>query len=92
MLLKSVRIELNTYGVEKGSYDCKITVSERYGDIELRLPPEASAAFVEQTKELIHKFTVRAADQLNRDMELAHPELKPVAEIANATPEYQQPA
>jgi hypothetical protein len=85
MILKSVLITLNTYGVEKGSYDCTITVTERYGDIQMKLPPEASSAFVEQTKALIHKFTVRAADQLNRDLELSHPELKAVPQISNTS-------
>lgn len=74
MLLNRIRIERETYGPLKGSYNVKIEVQEHGNEISMNLPPEASQAFVEQAKEIIHKFAVRAADQLHRELQLSEPD------------------
>lgn len=81
MILNSIRIQRETYGPLKDSYNVQIEVREPAGTITLNLPPEASQAFVEQAKEIIHKFTVRAADQLHRELQLSEPETP--AQIGN---------
>jgi len=80
MTLKNLAITLNTYGIEKGSYDVSITVMEHHSEITMKLPPEASHAFVAHAKDMIHKFTVRAADQLHAELQLAEP--PPLNQIA----------
>lgn len=74
MILRDLTIRLETYGHKKGSYDVAITVMENSNEIKLVLPPEMGEALVLQTKDLIHKFTKRAADQLHADLKLATPE------------------
>ena len=85
MLLNSIRIERDRYGALKDSYEVTINVEENHNEIKFRLPPEASEAFVRQAKDLIHKFTVRAADQLHRELQIASP--APVAELPPSLPE-----
>lgn len=79
MTLKNLAITLNTYGIEKGSYDVSITVMENHGEITMKLPPEASHAFVAHAKDMIHKFAVRAADRLHAELQLA--DSQPVKQI-----------
>jgi hypothetical protein len=74
MTLKELRIELITYGPLKGGYDVTIRVTEGSNEIKLALPPELGEAMVNQAKDLIHKFSVRAADRLHQELLLATPE------------------
>lgn len=72
MILRRLSIELNTYGTNKGSYDVTITVMESANEIKLTLPPEMGEAMVVQAKDMIHKFSKRAADRLHEELQLAH--------------------
>lgn len=74
MILRDLTIRLETYGPTKGSYNVTITVMEDANEIKLVLPPEMGEALVLQAKDLIHKFTKRAADQLYAELKLATPE------------------
>lgn len=74
MVLKALTINLDTWGPNKGCYNVTIYVEENQSEIKLVLPPEMGHALVLQTKELIHKFTKRAADQLHAELTLAMPE------------------
>jgi hypothetical protein len=74
MILRDLTIRLETYGAMKGSYNVVITVMENSDEIKLTLPPEMGEALVLQTKDFIHKFTKRAADQLHEQLKLATPE------------------
>lgn len=74
MILRRLTIELQTYGHAKGSYDVTITVMENLNEIKLTLPPEMGEAMVLQAKDLIHKFSKRAADRLHEELQLATPE------------------
>jgi hypothetical protein len=80
MTLKSLRIELETYGELKGSYEVTIAVVENYNEIKMTLPPEMGEGFVLQAKDLIHKFSKRAADRLHAELQLATPEPKQLSE------------
>jgi len=79
MILKRLTIELATYGDNKGKYEVTIEVMENYNEIKLALPPEMGAAMVVQAKDMIHKFSKRAADRLHEELQLATPE--PVKQI-----------
>lgn len=81
MTLRSLSITLQTYGTAKGSYEVTITVTENHNEIKMVLPPELGAAMVAQAKDLIHKFSVRAADQLHQELQLAAPELGEAKQI-----------
>lgn len=71
MTLKSLTIELQTYGDDKGKYEVTIQVLENYNEIKMVLPPEMAVAMVNQAKDLIHKFSIRAADRLHQELLLA---------------------
>lgn len=73
MTLKNLTISLQQWGDNKGKYEVTIEVMENGNEIKLALPPEIGEAFCNQTKELIHKFTVRAADRLRDELVLAQP-------------------
>lgn len=81
MILQSINITLDTWGSNKGSYRVTIRVSESDNEIKMVLPPEVGAAMVAQAKDLIHKFSVRAADQLHQELLLATPELGELKQI-----------
>lgn len=76
MTLKTLHIELQTWGERKGNYDVTITVTESRNEIQMVLPPEIGAALIAQTKDFIHDFSRKAADDLHRELTIAAPELK----------------
>ena len=81
MILKKLEIELQRWGEDKGRYHVTIEVLENGNEIKLALPPEMGEALISQTKELIHKFTVRAADSLRDQLTLATPALLEAGEV-----------
>lgn len=74
MILRDLTIRLETYGHQKGSYEVTIIVMENNNEIKFCLPPEMGEAMVLQAKDMIHKFSKRAADQLHQELQLATPE------------------
>ena len=77
MTLKELHIELQEYdygGARKGDYRVTIRVVENSNEIKMTLPPEMGLLMVNQAKDLIHKFSLRAANQLHDELLLATPE------------------
>ena len=81
MTLKKLEIELQQWGDDKGRYRVTIEVMENRNEIKLALPPEMGEALINQTKELIRKFSIRAADRLRDELSLAAPPMLEAGEV-----------
>ena len=78
MTLKQLNIELKTWGPLEGRYEVTITVKESRNEIQMVLPSELGDALVAQTKEFIHEFSRKAADDLHRELVLSQPVAKAI--------------
>jgi len=74
MTLKRLNVSLEIWGENKGKYEVEIEVLENRNEIKMVLPPEMGVALVGQVKDIIHKFSIQAADRLHDELLMAQPQ------------------
>lgn len=66
MQLKSLRIELETYGENKGKYETTITYTDPKGEIKLVLSPELSNALLPVVANSLNRFALNGMAELEQ--------------------------